>query len=90
VRTVWKHPIWVEDRQTVVLPEGAQILTVWTQDEQPCLWALVDDQAEYEGRTIITHGTGHPAEEPGLEYIGTYHLKDGALVFHVFEEVGAA
>lgn len=39
-----------------------------------------------EIRTFAIYGTGHVQESICGEYIGTFQLHSGALVFHVFEE----
>lgn len=67
------------------MPASAQILCVAEQRGILCLWALVNPLAIAEKRIIRIAGTGHelPAE-PGI-YIGSVQLKQGALVFHVFE-----
>lgn len=86
--TIWKYPLEAEDEQVMAMPKGARILTVQTQNETPCLWAMVNPtEARIEKRKIYTHGTGHPvADDPDtLAYLGTYQLRGGALVFHVFE-----
>ncbi len=73
------------------MPIGAKILTVQTQNDIPCLWALVDPQAETEGRNIEIFGTGHPVLSDlgtAREYIGTFQMHNGTLVFHVFEYTG--
>lgn len=86
-KTIWKYELKTTDVQQVYMPIGAEILTVQTQLERPCLWALVDPQAEKETRGIMIYGTGHPVptEPYPHKYIGTYQLSDGSLVFHVFE-----
>ncbi len=50
------------------------------------LWAMVDEKAGITLRTFATYGTGNPMPDgnPG-EYVGTYQINRGALVFHVFE-----
>ncbi len=40
-----------------------------------------------EERTILIIGTGHDISGPEGEYVGTYQLHDGNLIFHVFELV---
>jgi len=68
------------------MPVDAKILCTATQGQQVCLWALVDsDQKKMETRRIRIYGTGHPIDEPNLEYIGTYQLMDGRFIGHVFE-----
>lgn len=71
--------------QPLKMPRGAKVLTVQTQGGEPQLWATVDRDAPSVNRTFVTYGTGHEMSEDLLDYIGTYQLYDGTLVFHVFE-----
>lgn len=52
------------------------------------MWALIPDtNAEIvQERTFSIYGTGHEHESISGEYVGTFQLQGGALVFHVFEE----
>jgi hypothetical protein len=88
-KTVWKYPLSVDDEQFIEMPANAHILCVQTQRGRPCLWALVDPTNQPETRKILIAGTGHVREELwGLvNYIGTFQLDYGQLVFHVFESV---
>jgi hypothetical protein len=87
MKTIWKFPIEVTDFQVIKMPDDAQILAVQTQHERPCLWAIVDDVAALNSqvRTIEVFGTGHPMDEMPRQYIGTFQIRGGSLVFHVFE-----
>ena len=85
MNSIWKYPLKVVDEQTLDVPEGAEVMTVQVQNGTPCLWARVDPAAPKIPRKIITRGTGHPVPETIWRYIGTYQIKDGALVFHVFD-----
>ena len=82
---IWKFGLDVADVQQVMMPEGAQILSVQTQMETPQLWALVDPSRGVEARTIALYGTGHPMPTDPGRFLGTFQLSDGALVFHAFE-----
>jgi hypothetical protein len=89
-RTIWKYEIGVEDVQYIPMPKGAQILAVQAQQQLPCLWALVDPEKKHETETRIieTFGTGHEIDDapPVMRnYVGTYQLHGGALVWHIFE-----
>ena len=84
MQTIWKYPIVTTDFQEVEIPQGAKVLTVQMQEGNPCLWALVDPNAEKQKRVIAVHGTGHPVPDAVGEYLGTYRMANGALVFHVF------
>ena len=85
---IWKFPLGVTDVQVLEVPFGAKFLTVQVQNGVPCLWALVNPESGKVGRTIEVFGTGHHMDESDREYIGTFQLSGGALVFHVFERLG--
>lgn len=86
-KTIWKFELEIADDQTIEMPVDSEILTVQTQNEIPCIWALVDPTAEKEIRHIKIYGTGHdiPYNQP-KKYLGTFQLKNGAIVFHVCEK----
>jgi hypothetical protein len=91
MRRIFKYPIPIQDYIELDLPVGAQILTVQVQHNVPCLWALVTltlDETT-EPHRFYLFGTGHPMPDnkPKLElqYVGTFQLHGGELVFHLFE-----
>lgn len=88
--TIWKFLLRLEDSQRIEMPSGAEILTVQLQDQQPCLWAVVDvfDGSLTEMRTIEIHGTGNPIENGTIiprRYIATF--QQPPFVWHVFERL---
>lgn len=91
-KTIWKYLLNVTDAQNVIMPVGAEILTVQTQNESPCLWALVNpSETRTEGRNIEIFGTGHPiGYDMGVDrkYISSFQLMGGKLVYHAFEYTG--
>ena len=87
--TVYKIILRVTDRQVVVLPKSAKLLHVHEQRGEICVWYLksIDDDDELEDRTVHIIGTGHIfGDVDRITYLGTAHLQDGELVFHVFVE----
>jgi len=86
-RTVWKYPVPLEDRFTLKMPIGAQVLCVQIQREAVRLWALVHPGRSMEEREFYAFGTGHPinVSESSLRYVDTYQMLEGALVLHLFE-----
>lgn len=82
-KTVWKYTL--EPEITLHMPRGAGVLSVHAQGAEVCLWALVDPNAEAEPRRFVVAGTGHALPDEPLRFLGSAHLHDGALVFHVFE-----
>ena len=84
MRTIYKYPLVITDKQTLMLPENAEVLTVAAQHGQPCIWALVDTDAELKPCEISMCGTGMPCFHTRGDYIGTAQLLDSKMVLHVF------
>ena len=88
-KSIWKFPLETTDIQQIEMPADAEILTIQTQDEIPCIWALVSTDAPKRKVAFEIFGTGHPVPENAKrKYVGTYQLRKGALVFHCFELLG--
>ena len=84
MRTVYKYPLIVHEEQELMLPKGAQILSVANQNDSLVLYALVDaEKTEREAYTIYIRGTGHPMYHLGV-FIGTVSMFGGKLMLHVF------
>lgn len=85
-KVVYKYKLQITKViQEVVLPLGAQILCIKMQNDELCMWALVDpDQTYNEVVKIRCAGTGYEITED-VEYIDTVMLLDGELVFHFFK-----
>ncbi len=84
-KRIFQYTLETKYEQTIILPKGADILTIQTQFNNPQLWALVDqNETEKEKRYIEIYENGE-----GIcydrKYLGTYQLDDGNFVFHVFE-----
>jgi hypothetical protein len=90
--SVWKFEIQIADEFKLTMPKGAKPLHVGVQQvnkwnaqyEQPCLWVLVDPDAETEKRTFYMRGTGHSVK-PGLEHVGSFIVGGGTFVGHLFQ-----
>jgi hypothetical protein len=86
-RKIFKYPFPVSDLVRLQMPEGARILSVQVQRESPCLWALIDPDAQIVWRNFRVFGTGHPLPPSFVgEFLGTFQLRGGDLVFHLFAE----
>lgn len=83
---IWKYRLNIIDEQQLFLPVDAKILTVQTQHGTCYLWTLVNEEnTAKELRKIAIYGTGNPLPDNPGEYIGTFQMRGGDLVFHVFE-----
>jgi hypothetical protein len=86
-KTIWKFDLATVDIQRIIVPEGAELLSVQIQKQTPYIWALVDSTEREEERIIRIFSTGYAIEDSlNLKYIDTYQEMDGDLVWHVFEE----
>lgn len=82
-KQIWKFPLEVEDKQSISLPEDAEVLSVQIQHGKPCLWALVIPDSPTKSRVIEIFGTGTQIPEGNRTYIGTVQM--GPFVWHVFD-----
>ena len=86
MRTVYKYPVILEDNWEMSMPRGAKILSVGVQNGEPFMWAAVETDNMSQRKYFRTAGTGHEIKGI-LKFVGTFHLEDLGLVFHVFEKV---
>ena len=84
MKTIHKYPVPMEDEFVVMMPEWAEVLTTEAQYGEPFVWALVEtDNAKVERRFRLC-GTGHPAPNGEMDYVGSFQLTGGAFVGHIF------
>lgn len=86
-KQIWKFKL-EPGEFSIHMPQDAVVIAVQAQGDEPCIWALVNPNAKQQIRDFVTVPTGHPFDVEGLEYLGTFQLQRGALVFHTFEDVG--
>lgn len=85
-QTIWKYNVKIDDVQTVAMPEGAKLLSVQVQHNLVTIWAMVDPRNLNVNRIIQMAGTGHDMSERIMgDFLGTFQIESGALVFHVFD-----
>lgn len=83
--TIWKFPIEITDRQTVLMPGESSVLSAGLDPAgEPCLWALVKPGAPEAQVAVRVVGTGHPIDKIPYRYVGSF--VDGHCVWHVFIE----
>lgn len=86
--TIWKAVLRAAEIQEIEVPTGAELLCVREQFDNVCIWYRCDPSAAMSTRKIAIVGTGHPApSKEQARYLGTAALRNGRLMFHVFEEL---
>lgn len=85
MNTIWKFPLRIDDEQIVTMPAVFRVLCVQVQRGVPCLWVMVDESSSPRDVSVSIRGTGHDVSGiPPDDYVGTFQVADGALIFHVF------
>ncbi len=83
---IFKYPFEISDKVLILMPQYARVLSVQMQFDIPCLWALIDDNSPLKERRFRLFGTGHPVPYSVGEFIGTFQMNGGELVWHLFQE----
>lgn len=83
MKTIWKFDL--VSSCAIQIPEGAEILSVDEQQDIIRMWALVDTDKPLVTRHFFIYGTGYTLPAEPLQFIGTVHLYNGTLVFHIWE-----
>lgn len=92
MKTIWKFPIMlnISNIVKISMPKNSEIISLQMQNEEPCMWVIVDTHVGTEERTFEVYGTGHEIiDEKGFHrnFIGTFQVAGGELVFHLFEKI---
>ena len=88
MKTIYKYPLEITDRQVIEIPAGSEILSAQMQRGQLCLWVLVHTYEAPRHRDVYIFGTGNPIPQ-GFDrgyclFVGT--VQQGPLVWHIFIE----
>lgn len=86
---IFKYEIPIKDEFVLGLPIHCKILSFQVQNEKPFICVLVDPAKSLRPRYFCLRGTGHDIDyHPDLmKYIGTVQMADGALIWHLFEDL---
>ena len=82
---IFKYPLLALYKCEIMMPEGAKVICVQIQNDQPVIYALIDDTKPLRNRQFRIVRTGHTIDFDMEGYIGTFQVLGGGLVFHIFE-----
>jgi hypothetical protein len=69
----------------IIMPADSVVLSFQVQENNPFIWALVDEGLLPQRRNFYLFGTGHEIKNHEIKkYIGTIQIE--RLVWHLFEE----
>ena len=83
MKTIYKYDVPLLDMVTMMMPVGAEVLSVGVQDGRVCLWAMVDPTTPLMSRVFYVCGTGGPVNVGDARFIGTVQMD--FFVWHIFE-----
>lgn len=90
MKAVYKYPLMWLPQQSVLMTEGALVLSVGLQGSMPMAWALVDPEAQAAQaiRSFWIVPTGAPRSDlDGLRFLGRLTTAQHEE-YHVFTERG--
>lgn len=87
MKVVYKYRLEPGGFCLLAMPQAARLLCVQVQGDLPTVWALVDPKQPTVARKITILATGEPVKDDLVvaNYIGSFQLASGALVFHAFD-----
>lgn len=84
--TVFKYDLDMDSHFTELeIPKGAKFIHTDIQYGIPRVWAQVNPEAPLEKRLLRFAGTGHILSASVIKHVGSFSMKNGAFVWHVFE-----
>lgn len=85
MKTIFKYIMPVSDSPHLAMHSDMEILSVQSQRDEICIWALVDPKSPVAGFDFRIVGTGHPFEDfESYDYVSTVQTNGGHFVWHVF------
>lgn len=88
-KKIFKYELDSVTRQTIIMPEGATILSAQVQNGRLCLWASVDPDGGPDHREFVLVGTGDDAPPEPSKHLATIQVSGGSVVLHLFEQLRA-
>lgn len=87
--TIYRFDVPVADGFALNIPEFAKVLCVGERGGTGHMWVMLDPEStKVVTRKFRVIGTGHPIpDHEKLEYVGTFFMAGGKLVWHVFESL---
>ena len=82
---IWKKSLPIGDVQTILLPQGADILCAREQHNGVSIWFECNPDGEPEARHIRMIPTGQEFDGDDCAYIGSCLFLNDDFVIHVYE-----
>ena len=89
-KKIWKYALDIDTTNVVLMPKGAEVLSVGLQNNKPVVWALVDpNEEEKDPKVFYMFGTGEGISlemNANTRFLGTLQPTEDCIpfAFHVF------
>ena len=84
---IFKYEIPIKNSFEINIPKGYKILSLQTQNDDPYIWVMVNENNPIEEVRFVLLCTGEefPYHETFFQYIDTFQIIKGKTVFHLFK-----
>lgn len=91
-KVIYKYQMPIQEKFTLLLPKGAEIIRVADQNGMFWLWAIVDTDVPDEERHFVSVKCGaNVPENRNLKYLGMCAIfVQQELALYIFEDLGEA
>ena len=93
MKTIFKYDVPINDYFIQEIPEGAEFLTAFEQGSEAQMWFVVDTDKPLVEKKFRIFGTGAKMPDtyewktdPYLNYLTTFPMENGNLIWHLFEQ----
>ena len=83
MNAIYKYELEITDKQTISLPDDAEVLSIQEQQGAIYAWVRVDTDMPQCDRTFIVCGTGNPIHQGQMKHLAT--IQKDYMVWHFFE-----
>lgn len=88
MKAIYKYVVPFDNYPTINMHTIYELLHVDNQNEQFCLWAIVDPESEKVETKFTIVGTGQRFDDYlDYDYVGSALFQGGLYVWHLFREV---
>ena len=83
MRTIWKFPLVITDKQKITVPIGSNFVHCGLDPNgEPSIWYRVDPRLEAIEKDVYIVGTGNPLPDEALHHQGSF--VHGPFMWHVY------
>jgi hypothetical protein len=88
MKKIWKYQIPDKTEFALSMPKDSKVLCLKVQHGIACVWVLVDTKKEPTQTRFEVFGTGWEIKKDVdyLDYIDTWQIANGELIFHLFKD----